>query len=140
MHIALHGELGDTPVTVLPSRPEHFERGQTGEWSQNSPNAAFNSSRHIQAMCVVLSFAGHVPSIDLETVQITALLSHCFALSGRFCSLLLTPPPCPVLGWPDCFRINLPHVGTLRALTIGHNNKGPGPEWHLEMVEVTVIS
>jgi hypothetical protein len=29
VHVALHGELGDTPVTVLPSRPEHFERGQT---------------------------------------------------------------------------------------------------------------
>jgi hypothetical protein len=33
-------------------------------------------------------------------------------------------------------RLVLPWVGEVRALTIGHNNKGPGPEWHLEMVEV----
>ncbi len=36
---------------------------------------------------------------------------------------------------PHC-RIVLPYVGELRALTIGHNDMGPGPEWHLEMVEV----
>ena len=29
VHVCLHGDLGDTPTTVLPSRPEHFERGQT---------------------------------------------------------------------------------------------------------------
>jgi hypothetical protein len=30
----------------------------------------------------------------------------------------------------------LPHVGRVRTLTIGHNNRGPGPEWHLELVEL----
>lgn len=30
----------------------------------------------------------------------------------------------------------LPSVGQLQALTIGHNNKGPSPDWNLEMVEV----
>lgn len=29
VHVALHGDLGDTPTTTLPSRPEHFERGLT---------------------------------------------------------------------------------------------------------------
>lgn len=29
VHVSLHGEDGDTPTTMLPSRPEHFERGQT---------------------------------------------------------------------------------------------------------------
>ncbi len=29
VHVALHGDLGDTPTTMLPSQPEHFERGQT---------------------------------------------------------------------------------------------------------------
>lgn len=33
-------------------------------------------------------------------------------------------------------RLELPHVGKLRAMTIGHNNKGEGPDWHLLMVEV----
>lgn len=65
MHVALHGDLGSTPVTQLPSRPEHFERGNT-----------------------------------------------------------------------DSFRMVLPYVGTVQSLTVGHNNKGPGPEWHLEAVEV----
>ena len=62
VHVALHGDLGDTPTTILPSRPEHFERGET-----------------------------------------------------------------------DTFRLQLPWVGRLRTLTIGHNNKGPGPEWHLQV-------
>ncbi|GLC54185.1 hypothetical protein PLESTB_000832700 [Pleodorina starrii] len=39
-------------------------------------------------------------------------------------------------GQTDVFRLELPHVGRLRALTIGHNNKGEGPDWHLLMVEV----
>ncbi|MEW5311146.1 MAG: hypothetical protein WDW38_002885 [Sanguina aurantia] len=65
VHVSLHGEGGDTPTTMLPSRPEHFERGQT-----------------------------------------------------------------------DSFRLELPHIGQPRKLTIGHNNKGPGPDWHLELVEV----
>jgi hypothetical protein len=30
----------------------------------------------------------------------------------------------------------LPWVGEVRALTIGHNGKGPGPEWLLDTVEV----
>ncbi|KXZ51726.1 hypothetical protein GPECTOR_11g173 [Gonium pectorale] len=63
--VVLHGEHGDTPVTVLPSQLEHFERGQC-----------------------------------------------------------------------DMFRLELPHVGALRALTIGHNNAGVSPDWHLMMVEV----
>ena len=29
VHVALHGDQGDTPTTLLPSRPEHFERGLT---------------------------------------------------------------------------------------------------------------
>ena len=33
-------------------------------------------------------------------------------------------------------RLQLPNVGKVRTLSIGHNNKGPGPEWHLEMVEL----
>ncbi len=33
-------------------------------------------------------------------------------------------------------RLDLPYVGKLRALTIGHNNMGDGPDWHLLMVEV----
>lgn len=33
-------------------------------------------------------------------------------------------------------RIILPFVGDIHALSIGHNDKGPGPEWHCEMVEV----
>lgn len=65
VHVALHGDLGDTPSTLLPSRPEHFERMQTDE-----------------------------------------------------------------------FNLQLPSVGKIRTLTIGHNNKGPGPDWHLQMVEV----
>eukprot|EP00798_Chlamydomonas_sp_ICE-L_P013676 gene13676-19564_t len=63
--VALHGDLGDTPSTILPSRPEHFERGTT-----------------------------------------------------------------------DVFRLQLPDVGKIRTMSIGHNNMGPGPEWHLEMAEV----
>lgn len=67
VHVALHGDLGDTPTTILPSRPEHFERGET-----------------------------------------------------------------------DTFRLQLPWVGRLRTLTIGHNNKGPGPEWHLQVGLVVI--
>ena len=33
-------------------------------------------------------------------------------------------------------RLDLPFVGKLRALTVGHNNKGEGPDWHLTMVDV----
>ncbi|KAG2432966.1 hypothetical protein HXX76_008694 [Chlamydomonas incerta] len=39
-------------------------------------------------------------------------------------------------GQTDHFRLELPHVGKLRAMTVGHNNKGEGPDWHLLMVEV----
>ncbi|GIL93966.1 hypothetical protein Vretimale_245 [Volvox reticuliferus] len=39
-------------------------------------------------------------------------------------------------GQTDTFRLELPYVGKLRALTIGHNNKGENPDWHLLMVEV----
>ncbi|KAG2501257.1 hypothetical protein HYH03_001064 [Edaphochlamys debaryana] len=39
-------------------------------------------------------------------------------------------------GSVDKFRLLLPYVGKLRALTIGHNNSGAGPDWHLLMVEV----
>ncbi|KAG1662011.1 hypothetical protein FOA52_009500 [Chlamydomonas sp. UWO 241] len=65
VYVALHGDMGDSLTVMLPSQPEHFERGQTDE-----------------------------------------------------------------------FRLQLPWVGRLRTLTIGHNNKGPGPAWHLHMVEV----
>lgn len=34
-------------------------------------------------------------------------------------------------------RIQTPPLGKLQKLTIGHNNKGSAPAWHLDMVEVT---
>lgn len=45
---------------------------------------------------------------------------------------------CPLACMPVCphTRLTLPNVGTIKTLTIGHNNMGPGPEWHLQMVEV----
>lgn len=36
----------------------------------------------------------------------------------------------------QCHRLELPLIGQPRKLTIGHNNKGPSPDWHLELVEV----
>ena len=33
VHVTLHGELGDTPTTVLQSQMEHFERGQTDKFT-----------------------------------------------------------------------------------------------------------
>lgn len=29
VYVVLHGELGSTPRTTLPSQPEHFERNMT---------------------------------------------------------------------------------------------------------------
>lgn len=34
------------------------------------------------------------------------------------------------------FRLQLPRVGALRALTVGHSASGAAPKWHLEQVEV----
>jgi hypothetical protein len=39
VHVALHGDLGDTPAMVLPSRPEHFERGQSDSFRWGGPSA-----------------------------------------------------------------------------------------------------
>lgn len=33
-------------------------------------------------------------------------------------------------------RLQLPYLGKLQKLLIGHNNKGEGPSWHLALVEV----
>lgn len=37
-------------------------------------------------------------------------------------------------GQRDVFRLELPPLGRLQKLSIGHNNKGVGPGWHLDQV------
>lgn len=37
----------------------------------------------------------------------------------------------------DEFEIKAPDLGALTEITIGHDNAGYGPNWHLEQVEIT---
>lgn len=37
-------------------------------------------------------------------------------------------------------RMEMPHVGRIRSMTVGHNNMGRGPSWHLDMVQVRAQS
>ncbi len=37
----------------------------------------------------------------------------------------------------DEFEIKAPDLGALTEITIGHDNTGYGPNWHLEQVEIT---
>ena len=39
-------------------------------------------------------------------------------------------------GQRDEFLVEAPDVGELTKLQIGHNNKGLGPAWHLQHVEI----
>jgi PLAT/LH2 domain len=39
-------------------------------------------------------------------------------------------------GRRDAFQVECQWVGELSALTVGHNNKGVAPGWHLDQVEV----
>lgn len=40
-------------------------------------------------------------------------------------------------GSTDDFDVELPYVGALTKITIGHNGRGGNPDWHLDSVEVT---
>jgi hypothetical protein len=36
----------------------------------------------------------------------------------------------------DTYRLQLPPLGQLQKCSIGHNNQGQAPSWHLSLVEV----
>ena len=40
-------------------------------------------------------------------------------------------------GSRDTFRMQLKAVGAVTRLTVGHDNRGANPDWHLDQVELT---
>lgn len=40
-------------------------------------------------------------------------------------------------GNQDTFRVQLKALGEIGRLTVGHNNRGQNPAWHLDRAEVT---
>lgn len=40
-------------------------------------------------------------------------------------------------GSRDAFRLQLQSVGDVTKLTMGHENKGRSPDWHLDRAELT---